>query len=212
MSKPSFSTRVHDLLQDSATLYGERNEVYKDNVDSVGRVMMALFPKGAPALKTKHDYKRWHIFELIIVKLTRYANNYEKGGHQDSISDLRPYAAILEALDENTEPDLDQLRNGAQEDGLSANGISAALPMPTAAQLSLLGYRPSPAITKVAIGDRDVLELGMWVCFDQGNPDMYPKRVVGFATDNHALLETHMGQGAVHYNWCDAAYVRPAGR
>lgn len=42
----------------------------------------------------------FHIFNLIIIKLYRYANNWEKGGHQDSIHDMAVYCAILENIDQ----------------------------------------------------------------------------------------------------------------
>lgn len=95
-----FQESVLKLLRGSADTYQERSAVYKDNFRSVGRVMEALFPDGAPKLGPAVDYDRWHIFELIIVKLTRYANNYEDGGHEDSVVDMVAYLGILHALDE----------------------------------------------------------------------------------------------------------------
>jgi hypothetical protein len=95
-----FQESVLKLLRGSADAYQERSAVYKDNFRSVGRVMEALFPDGAPSLGPAVDYDRWHIFELIIVKLTRYANNYSQGGHEDSVVDMVAYLGILHALDE----------------------------------------------------------------------------------------------------------------
>jgi len=89
---------VTELLNRMAKLYAERNAVYKDNYLKVGGVMEALFPEGM-VLKTAEDYNRWHLLELAIVKLTRYANQYEKGGHADSIEDMIVYLAMVAGLD-----------------------------------------------------------------------------------------------------------------
>ena len=46
--------------------------------------MTSLFPNGV-VLKTEEDYNIWHLFELLVVKITRFANSELK--HQDSIHD-----------------------------------------------------------------------------------------------------------------------------
>jgi len=100
-SQPEYSEHqrmVLDGFTDKRQIYAERAAIYKDNYKVVGRVMKALFPDGAPALIDPEDYDRWHIFELIIVKLTRYTNNWADP-HKDSLDDLQVYGAILGALD-----------------------------------------------------------------------------------------------------------------
>ena len=94
-----FQERVIDILVEAQEVYADRSAVYKDNFRSVGRVMVAMFPDGRPPLRTAPDYDRWHIFELLIVKLTRYANNYDNP-HKDSLLDMLPYIGILGALDD----------------------------------------------------------------------------------------------------------------
>lgn len=94
-----FQRRVLGILEESADVYKERSAVYKDNFRAVGRVMYALFPDGRPGLQFPEDYDRWHIFELVIVKLTRYAYNYDTP-HEDSLLDMLPYLGILGSLDE----------------------------------------------------------------------------------------------------------------
>lgn len=94
-----FQRRVLGILEESADVYKERSAVYKDNFRAVGRVMYALFPDGRPGLQFPEDYDRWHIFELLIVKLTRYSNNYDTP-HEDSLLDMLPYLGILGSLDE----------------------------------------------------------------------------------------------------------------
>lgn len=94
----SFQERVEDRLKQAKELYRDRNAVYKDNFRIVGKVMQALFRR-QPTLASEQDFNRWHIFELFIVKLTRYATNWHKGGHEDSIQDMIVYLSILGELD-----------------------------------------------------------------------------------------------------------------
>lgn len=89
-----------DLLEEAAETYRERNKVYGDNYKLVGNVMAALFPDGLH-VKTPHDWNRLHIFLLGVVKQTRYVNNWDKGGHKDSIHDLVVYSAMQEEIDDN---------------------------------------------------------------------------------------------------------------
>jgi len=87
-----------DILKKMAETYAERNAVYGDNFRNVGRIMMILFPEGLN-LESESDFTRWHIFELIVVKLTRYSINFKNGGHPDSVHDAAVYNAMLEMLD-----------------------------------------------------------------------------------------------------------------
>jgi hypothetical protein len=89
---------VPSLLREGAKTYEERNKVYGDNYKNVGNVMKAMFPDGIK-LETAEDFTRWHLLELKIVKLTRYANNFLTGGHLDSIHDDGVYSFMLEAID-----------------------------------------------------------------------------------------------------------------
>lgn len=84
-----------DILLDMAETYRERNKVYGDNYKRVGDVMMALFPEGMH-LASAEEFNVWHLFELMIVKLTRFANSNLQ--HEDSIHDLAVYAAMVESL------------------------------------------------------------------------------------------------------------------
>lgn len=106
-----FQKRVLGILSQSHDVYKDRSAVYKDNFRSVGRVMVALFPEGRPPLIEAADYDRWHIFELLIVKLTRYANNYDQP-HEDSLLDQLPYLGILGALDQ----ELRERQKGARDE------------------------------------------------------------------------------------------------
>lgn len=84
-----------DILAEMADTFRERNKVYGDNYKRVGAVMMALFPQGM-SLTSAEDFNKWHLFELMVVKLTRFANSGLT--HQDSIHDLAVYAAMVESI------------------------------------------------------------------------------------------------------------------
>lgn len=94
----TFQDDVIRGLEQAITTYKDRNAVYKDNFRVVGDVVEALFPNGVE-LQTREDFTRWHIFELLIVKLTRYAANYPEGGHPDSLADMIVYLGILNGID-----------------------------------------------------------------------------------------------------------------
>jgi hypothetical protein len=94
-------TKAGQILEEAAKTYKIRNAVYGDNYKRVGAAMQALFPKGV-RLEGEVAFNRWHILELMLVKLSRYAVAVERGeSHQDSLRDLAVYAAILEEIDTN---------------------------------------------------------------------------------------------------------------
>lgn len=98
---------VAKALERAAGVFEERNRVYSDAYLKVGEILQVLFPDGVP-LKSPEDHNRYHLLVLIIVKLTRYAPNWERG-HPDSLDDIMTYAAMLAALDNNmadAEPEL----------------------------------------------------------------------------------------------------------
>lgn len=87
-----------EFLREGAQTFEDRNKVYGNNYLNVGGAMAALFPDGV-SLKTADDFNRFHIFMLGIVKVSRYANNWNAGGHADSIHDNTVYSAMLESID-----------------------------------------------------------------------------------------------------------------
>lgn len=105
-----FAKRVLGILQGATDVYQDRNAVYKDNFRMVGKVMEALFPDGRPPLSKAAEYDRWHIFELLIVKLTRYANNFDVP-HEDSLLDMLPYLGILGGLDQELREAIQKARD-----------------------------------------------------------------------------------------------------
>ena len=88
-----------EILKEASALYEKRNKQYGESFLIVGEIIQILFPKGI-ILKTKIDHVRMYLFEWLIGKIVRYANNFEKGGHQDSIHDASVYCAMLESVDE----------------------------------------------------------------------------------------------------------------
>lgn len=89
---------VARILEDAATTFDGRNSKYRDNAVKVGRVMEALFPDGVN-LNNADDFHIFHLFELMIVKLTRFVNSDLT--HQDSIRDMIVYGAMVENLVED---------------------------------------------------------------------------------------------------------------
>lgn len=94
---PFVAAKLHSL----ADLFAERNAVYKDNFRMVGKLMVALFPKGI-TLVTEEDHNKFHLYMLKVVKMSRYAINYDQG-HVDSADDEIVYAAMVAALDDEAE-------------------------------------------------------------------------------------------------------------
>lgn len=82
-----------EILNEMASTFAERNAVYRDNYTRVAPVIKALWPNGVPAELVTED--RWHLFELLVVKLTRFATSGLT--HQDSIHDAAVYAAMIES-------------------------------------------------------------------------------------------------------------------
>lgn len=91
--------KADEVLAAAAATFRERNAVYKDNHVQVGKIMAILFPEGV-SLKSSEDFDEWHLFELIVVKLTRFANSGR--AHVDSIHDIVVYAAMVEGLTKET--------------------------------------------------------------------------------------------------------------
>ena len=90
------------ILESMLATFKERNAVYKDNHKNVANVMMGFFPMGVQ-LVTAKDFQRFHLFELMVVKLTRFCNSGLL--HEDSVHDAAVYAALIESLiDKQTDP------------------------------------------------------------------------------------------------------------
>lgn len=89
------------ILEDMAETFRRRNKDYGDNYKMVGPVMEVFFPEGVSPDLLHSDH--FHLFELIIVKLSRFAVSGMT--HLDSIHDSGVYCAMIESIiQEHLEP------------------------------------------------------------------------------------------------------------
>ena len=88
-----------DILERAANTFRERRLIYGRNAPKIGAAMQALFPEGLQATTAK-DFTRLYLLYMVVVKLSRYVNNFNNGGHADSLIDAAVYAAMLQAVDE----------------------------------------------------------------------------------------------------------------
>jgi hypothetical protein len=91
--------RVSEMLQEASDIYEERNALYGDNYKRFGTIMVELFPMGV-VLTEAEDFNRFGVFVQMVSKITRYAEQFPKGGHVDSLIDTSVYATMLRELDE----------------------------------------------------------------------------------------------------------------
>lgn len=90
---------VPEMLREAAATYEERNAIYGDNYKHFGSVMVALLQGRFVFLDNADDHNRFGVFTQIVSKLTRYAENFSSGGHDDSLLDMSVYCAMLRELD-----------------------------------------------------------------------------------------------------------------
>lgn len=114
--------RTDDILREAANTFEEKNKQYKANYKEVGNVLAQLFPGGI-RLMDEEDFTRFQFLVMITGKLTRYTNNFEEGGHQDSLRDLAVYTAMLESYDFE--------KKGERCDLFSGISLQKPTPMPT---------------------------------------------------------------------------------
>lgn len=89
------------VLREAAALFTYKNSLYKDNGKQVGEIMSSLHPNGV-SLKNQYDNEFHHLYTLIIVKLTRFANaglftdGLDSNLALESLKDLVVYGAMLQ--------------------------------------------------------------------------------------------------------------------
>ena len=96
--------RVVEILEENIQVRTERNDSYGEETfggcyKQHGHVQSMLFPDGF-TIHDAHNMSRMGCLNMIIGKLVRYCNQFENGGHADSLSDIQVYAAMLQELDE----------------------------------------------------------------------------------------------------------------
>jgi hypothetical protein len=94
---PKPGSPLADILEFAARTARERAKLWGNNYKEAGAVMAALLPAGVE-LKTSEQWNRFLVFCHIINKLTRYAQNINRGGNKDSAHDMMVYSAMLEEL------------------------------------------------------------------------------------------------------------------
>ena len=93
-SMSSYKSTTPQLLEQAAETFRIRNATYGNNYLQVSELMKVLWPDGFPSELVFQP--EWHLFELILVKLTRFANGNLT--HIDSIHDTIVYAAMIEDI------------------------------------------------------------------------------------------------------------------
>lgn len=89
---------VPELLRNSADIFDQRNKEYGDTYKRTGPAMSAIMPQKIE-LETSDDYTRMFLFITIVGKIIRYANNFDNGGHDDSLADISVYSNMLREID-----------------------------------------------------------------------------------------------------------------
>lgn len=89
----------NEYLINAARMYADKSKVYGNNYLQFGKIMSAMFPNGL-TVRTEDEWNRLHLLIMGMVKKTRYANNFNKGGHEDSIIDDIVYLAMLHQVDD----------------------------------------------------------------------------------------------------------------
>jgi hypothetical protein len=90
--------KVPEMLREAAATYEQRNKIYGDNYKRFGPMMAVLFPYGVH-INSPEDLNRLGIFVQVLSKVMRYAEQFGKGGHDDSLLDLAVYSTMLRELD-----------------------------------------------------------------------------------------------------------------
>lgn len=83
----------------SADVQESRDAEYGSAYKRHGPAIMGLFPEGVQ-LTTADDHSRFAILTLMFGKLTRYCGSFSRGGHEDSLTDLIAYTAMLKEVDQ----------------------------------------------------------------------------------------------------------------
>ncbi len=89
---------VGDRLRHHGEIFDQRNALYGENYKNFGKVMVGMFPSGL-LLQSADDFTRFGLLVQAISKDTRYAAQFMKGGHVDSLDDGSVYRTMLNEVD-----------------------------------------------------------------------------------------------------------------
>ena len=80
-------------------LLADRHALYGDNYHRFGPIMKLLIGNQKINPASADDMARLGIFVQIVGKITRYGEQFDRGGHDDSLDDMAVYAMMLKELD-----------------------------------------------------------------------------------------------------------------
>ena len=104
--------RADKILLEMAKTFRTKNKRYGDNYLNVGRVMVALFPRGV-TLKTEYDHVLFHWINWKVGKFTRFIQTGMT--HTDSIHDDSVYGAMIEAWIKTNKPRKKKQQHGKKK-------------------------------------------------------------------------------------------------
>lgn len=96
---------VSQQLREKASLFEERNKIYGDNYLRFGPIMALLLGNQTIDLANPLDMARIGVLVQIVSKVTRYCENFSRGGHPDSLDDLSVYSMMLKQIDQEGLPE-----------------------------------------------------------------------------------------------------------
>lgn len=149
---------AYDFLREGAETNREKHKEYGNNYLQIGAVCMAIFPGGIE-LRTEDDFNRFHLYLLKLVKLTRYQQNWSKGGHADSLLDDMVYGAMLMETDERIADRIADAAEAAMEQDLFKNVHEVTIRPLTGEEMESL-YRLSAGSRPVGIAVTDSHPIG----------------------------------------------------
>jgi len=88
-------------LKAKADLFLERNKLYGDNYKRFGAIFSMIMQGQNLDTSNYEDMCRLGILVQIVGKVTRYGENFNRGGHDDSLDDIAVYSLMLKELDGN---------------------------------------------------------------------------------------------------------------
>src|SRR5687768_6344890 len=88
-------------LKAKADLFLERNRLYGDNYKRFGAVFSLVMQGQNLDTSNPSDMCRLGILVQIVGKVTRYGENFNRGGHDDSLDDIAVYSLMLKELDQD---------------------------------------------------------------------------------------------------------------
>ena len=90
---------VVNELEAKAAIYAERNKLYGNNYKRFGPILALILDTQDLDPRDPKQMNRLGVFVQIVAKMTRYGENFTRGGHNDSLDDIAVYSMMLKELD-----------------------------------------------------------------------------------------------------------------